>query len=339
MPVKTFELTDYGIDNLHLVSRPDAEPGPGEVLVDVRAISLNYRDLSTIEGRYARGLDLPAVLVADCAGVVLQTGPDVDRVKTGDRVMSHFMPDWVDGPFRDEYQRTTLGFPGPGVAAERVVLPEGGVLPMTADYAFAEAATLPIAALTAWSSLATSFPLEGKTVAVLGTGGVSIFGLQLAKAMGARIVVTSKSDEKLARATALGADLVINYADEPDWHRPIRDFTDGLGADLILEAGGSGTLPNSIKATRSGGVIALFGVLTGGAAEIETRALLARRISIAGIFVDSLRNFEDLAAFLEKEAIRPVIGAEFPFEELPDALRMMQAAEHFGKIVIHGPTG
>ena len=157
--------------------------------------------------------------------------------------------------------------------------------------------------------------------------------------MGAQVVVTSKSDEKLARATALGADLGVNYADEPDWHRPIRDFTNGLGADLILEAGGSGTLPNSIKATRSGGVIALFGVLTGGAAEIETRALLARRISITGIFVDSLRNFEDLAAFLEKEAIRPVIGAEFPFEELPDALRMMQAAEHFGKIVIHGPTG
>jgi NADPH:quinone reductase-like Zn-dependent oxidoreductase len=338
MPVKTFELTDYGVDNLNLVSRPDAEPGPGEVLLDVRAISLNYRDLSTIEGRYARGLDLPAVLVADCAGTILETGPGVDRVKPGDRVMSHFMPDWVDGPFREEYGRTTLGWPGPGVAAERVVLPEGGVLPLPEGYSFAEAATLPIAALTAWSSLATSFPLEGKTVAVLGTGGVSIFGLQIAKAMGARVIVTSKSDAKLARAAELGADLGVNYADEPDWHRPIRAFTDGLGADLILEAGGSATLPRSIKATRAGGVIALFGVLTGGAGEIETRALLARRISIAGIFVDSRRRFEDLSAFLEKESIRPVIGAEFPFERLPDALRMMQAAEHFGKIVVHGPT-
>ena len=339
MPVKTFELTDYGLDNLHLVTRPDAQPGPGEVLVDVRAISLNYRDLSTIEGRYARSLELPAVLVADCAGVVFEAGSGVNRVKPGDRVMSHFMPDWVDGPFRDEYQRTTLGSPGPGAATARVVLPEGGVLPMPAGYSFAEAATLPIAALTAWSSLATSFPLEGKTVAVLGTGGVSIFGLQLAKRMGARVAVTSKGDAKLARAAELGADLGVNYVDEPDWHRPIRTFTDGLGADLVLEAGGSATLPNSIKATRSGGVIALFGVLTGGAGEIETRALLARRISIAGIFVDSRRSFEDLAAFLEKESIRPVIGAEFPFEELPDALRMMQAAEHFGKIVVHGPTG
>ena len=339
MPVRTFELTDYGVENLRLVSRADIEPGPGEVLVEVSAISLNYRDLSTIEGRYARGLELPAVLVADCAGIILEAGSGVDRVQPGDRVMSHFMPDWIDGPFRDEYQRTTLGSPGPGVAAERVVLPEGAVLPMPKDYSFAEAATLPIAALTAWSSLATSFPLKGKTVAVLGTGGVSIFGLQLAKAMGARVVVTSKSDAKLDRAREIGADLGVNYVDEPDWHRPIRAFTDGAGADLILEAGGSGTLPNSIKATRSGGVIALFGVLTGGAGEIETRALLARRLNIAGIFVDSRRQFERLAAFLDEKSIRPVIGAEFQFEQLPDALRLMQAAEHFGKIVIHGPTG
>lgn len=339
MPVRTFELTDYGVENLRLVSRADIEPGPGEVLVEVSAISLNYRDLSTIEGRYARGLELPAVLVADCAGIILEAGSGVDRVQPGDRVMSHFMPDWIDGPFRDEYQRTTLGSPGPGVAAERVVLPEGAVLPMPKDYSFAEAATLPIAALTAWSSLATSFPLKGKTVAVLGTGGVSIFGLQLAKAMGARVVVTSKSDAKLDRAREIGADLGVNYVEEPDWHRPIRAFTDGAGADLILEAGGSGTLPNSIKATRSGGVIALFGVLTGGAGEIETRALLARRLNIAGIFVDSRRQFERLAAFLDEKSIRPVIGAEFQFEQLPDALRLMQAAEHFGKIVIHGPTG
>jgi NADPH:quinone reductase-like Zn-dependent oxidoreductase len=336
--VKTFELTDYGVDNLRLVLRPDESPGSDEVLLHVRAISLNYRDLATIEGSYNRGLNLPAVLIADCAGTILETGANVHHVKPGDKVMTQYMPDWIDGPYRDEYQRTTLGSPGPGVAAERVVLPGRAVLPMPRNYSFAEASTLPIAGLTAWSSLATAGPLEGKTVVVLGTGGVSIFGLQLATAMGAQVVVTSKSDEKLARARELGAALTVNYVDEPDWHRPIREFTGGSGADLILEAGGSGTLPHSIKATRSGGVIALFGVLTGGAGEIETRALLSRRITIAGIYVDSRSHFDDLVSFLNTHEIRPVIGAEFPFEQLPDALRMMRAADHFGKIVIHGPA-
>ena len=338
MTVRTFELPDYGVDNLRLVSRPDRRPGPDEVLLDIRAISLNYRDLATIEGRYSRNLELPAVLIADCAGTIRETGADVDHVKPGDSVMTQYMPDWLDGPYLDEYQQTTLGYPGPGVAAERVLLSGRAVLPMPRDYSFAEASTLPIAGLTAWSSLMTAGPLDGKTVAVLGTGGVSIFGLQLAKAMGAKVVVTSKSDKKLARARELGADLTVNYADEPNWHRPIREFTGGVGTDLILEAGGSGTLPNSIKATRSGGVIALFGVLTGGAGEIETRALLSRRISIVGIYVDSRRHFDDLVSFLDAHEIHPVIGAEFPFEQLPDALRLMQAADHFGKIVIHGPT-
>ena len=338
MLVRTFELTDYGVDNLRLVSRADRSPGPDEVLLDVRAISINYRDLGLIEGRHSRTLTLPAVLVADCAGTILEIGENVDHVKPGDRVMIQYMPDWIDGPYRDEYQETTLGSPGPGVAAERVVLTGRAVLPMPCDYSFAEASTLPIAGLTAWASLAAGGPLEGKTVVVLGTGGVSIFGLQLASAMGARVVVTSKSDEKLARARDLGADLTVNYIDEPNWHRPIREFTGGAGADLILEAGGSGTLPISIKAIRSGGVIALFGVLTGGAGEIETRALLSRRITIAGIYVDSRSHFEGLITFLETHEIRPVIGAEFQFEQLPDALRMMRAASHFGKIVIHGPT-
>ena len=339
MPVRAFELKDYGLNNLVLVSRQDQAPGPDEVLVDVRAISLNYRDLSTIEGRYSRNLTLPAVLVADCAGTIQEVGANVDDISQGNRIMTQFMPDWIDGPFQDKYQLTTLGSPGPGVAAEQVVLSKRAVLPMPSNYSFAEASTLPIAGLTAWSSLVTAGPLKDKTVVVLGTGGVSIFGLQLAKAMGANVVVTSKSNEKLARACELGADLAINYLEDPNWHRSIRKFTNGVGADLILEAGGSGTLPNSIKAVRSGGVIALFGVLTGGVGEIETRALLARRISIIGIFVDSRRSFENLVEFLATHDIRPVIGAELPFEQLPDALRLMQSAEHFGKIVINGPTG
>ena len=339
MPVRAFELKDYGLNNLVLVSRQDQAPGPDEVLVNVHAISLNYRDLSTIEGRYRRNLTLPAVLVADCAGTIQEVGANVDDISQGNRIMTQFMPDWIDGPFQDEYQLTTLGSPGPGVAAEQVILSKRAVLPMPNNYSFAEASTLPIAGLTAWSSLVTAGPLKGKTVVVLGTGGVSIFGLQLAKAMGANVVVTSKSNKKLARACELGADLAINYLEDPNWHRSIRKFTNGVGADLILEAGGSGTLPNSIKAVRSGGVIALFGVLTGGVGEIETRALLARRISIVGIFVDSRRSFENLVEFLTTHDIRPVIGAEFPFEQLPDALRLMQAAEHFGKIVINGPTG
>jgi NADPH:quinone reductase-like Zn-dependent oxidoreductase len=333
--MRAYRFDRFGLENLKLVETDPPRPGPGEVVVDIRAFSLNFRDLLVIKGLYNPKLKLPAVPISDGVGFVSAVGEGVERVKVGDKVVSHFVSGWIDGPFQAEYAATTLGLPRAGLAAEQAALPAEAVLPVPKGYDFAQAATLPIAALTVWSALVTEGHLQaGQTVLTLGTGGVSIFALQFAKAMGANVVITSSSDRKLERARQLGADHTINYRTHPDWDEEVLRCTDGAGADVTVETGGAGTLNQTMKATRAAGLIAMLGALTGLRAEIDLAPVLMKHLRIAGILVGSRAAFEEMNRFIEEHAIQPVIDRVYPFEQLPDALRLMEAGGHFGKIVI-----
>ncbi len=332
--MRRYEFSEFGLDNLVLVETGTPDPGSDEVRVRVKAFSLNFRDLLVVSGDYNKRIPLPATPVSDAAGIVTSVGENVSGVREGDEVMTHFVADWIDGPFDFRYVRSTLGVPGPGVAAEEVVLPGRAVLPLPKRYDFAQAATLPIAALTAWSALVEGRIAEGASVLALGTGGVSVFTIQLAKAMGARVLVTSSSVEKLARAAKLGADVGINYRDNPEWEKEVLAQTDGLGVDLTAESVGIDSLGRSLKATRGGGTIALFGSLSGLRGELNIAPILMKRIRVAGILVDSRASFEKLVAFIEEHDIEPVIDRRFAFEELREAMEHMKAGMHFGKIVV-----
>jgi NADPH:quinone reductase-like Zn-dependent oxidoreductase len=333
--MRAYRLHQFGIENLKLENVEPPRVSPGHALIDVKAISLNYRDLMVVKGMYNPKMSLPATPISDGAGVVAAVGEGVTRVQVGDRVMGQFVTAWIDGPFRQEYPRSTLGTPGPGLAAEQVVLPAEAIVPAPRKYEFAPASTLPIAALTAWSGLVTEGQVApGQTVLTLGTGGVSVFAVQIAKALGAKVIITSSSDEKLERAKKLGADHGVNYRTAPDWERAVLELTGGLGADVTIENGGPGTLDRSVKATRAGGLIALLGALTGREGAINTGFVLMRRMRIHGIMVDSRAAFEALVRFIEQHGIQPVIDRRFRFEQLPEALRFMESAQHFGKIVV-----
>ena len=333
--MRCYRFAAFGLDNLECVDVPVPDPGAGEVRVEVRATSLNYRDLLIVEGHYDPHLALPATPLSDGAGVVTAVGPGVTGLAVGDRVMSHFVADWQDGPYRGEYLASTLGCPGPGLAAEQVVLPAKAVLPIPERFDFVQASTLPIAALTAWSALVTEGRVApGDTVLTLGTGGVSIFALQLGTALGARVIITSSSDEKLDRARTLGAAQTINYASTPAWEKAVLSLTDRRGVDLVVETGGAGTLSQSLRATRAAGVVGMLGALTGLRAEIDIAPILMKRIRVAGIMVDSKAAFADLVRFLDNSTIEPVIDARFPFDDLRGAFTHLRAGRHFGKIVI-----
>jgi NADPH:quinone reductase-like Zn-dependent oxidoreductase len=337
-------LAAWGLDNLRLENVPEpSPPGPGEALVEIRALSLNYRDLLVIRGHYNPKFPLPATPISDGAGVVKAVGPGVTSVKAGDAVVAQFITGWKSGPFRGEYVGTTLGLPGPGLAAERVILPADALLPVPRGYDHRQAATLPIAALTAWSALVTEGGLDpgrtdnAATVLTLGTGGVSIFSLQFAKALGARVAITSSSDEKLARCKAMGADCLINYRTQPDWEKPLLEFSAWQGADITVETGGAGTLDRSLKATRAGGRIGMLGALTGLKAEVTVGMILMKRLRIAGIMVDSQSAFAAMNAFIERHSITPAIDRTYRFDQLSEALKLMEAGGHFGKVVVNLP--
>lgn len=333
--MKRYQFDAFGLEHLRLCEADPPTPGPGEVLLDVRAVSLNYRDLLVITGGYNAKLAMPATPLSDAAGTVVACGQGATRFRPGDAVVTHFVSDWIDGPYRSEYLGTTLGTPGPGMAAEQVVVPEQALLPMPAAYDFGEAATLPIAALTAWSALVTEGELlAGQTVLTLGTGGVSIFAVQIAHALGAQVIITSSSDGKLKRVTHLGATHGVNYVTHPRWAREVLALTDGAGVDLVVENGGIGTLAESLRCTRAGGRIAMLGALTGLQGETDIASVLMKRIRIAGVLVDCRTAFEDMLTFFVQHGIRPVIGAEYSFEELPAALQMLQSGQHLGKIVL-----
>ena len=328
----------FGIGNLRFGEAEPPAPGAGEALVGLRAASLNYRDLLIVKGAYNPRLPLPQTPVSDGAGTVLAVGDGVTEFAPGDRVITHPVVGWEDGRFRREYARATLGGPGPGMGQEQVALPQAALCRAPSRWSHEEAAALPIAALTAWSALVTEGPVgPGQTVLTLGTGGVSIFALQIARALGARVLITSSSDEKLERARALGAAAGIHRIREPEWDRAVRAATDGEGADLVVENGGAGTLGRSLRATAAGGTVALLGALTGLEAPVQFAPAVMRRIRIAGVMTDCRRALRDLVRFLEETGIRPVLDRSYPLAELPAALDRMERGAHFGKITIRIP--
>ena len=333
--MRSYQFSSFGLDQLKITESNPPAPEPGEVAIDVRAFSLNYRDLLVIKGLYNPRLALPAVPVSDGAGVVAAVGEGVTAVREGDRVMTQFVADWTEGPFEARHAGSTLGTPGPGLAAERVVLPERAVVPMPDGYDFAQASTFPIAALTAWSVLVTEGKIqEGQWALTLGTGGVSVFAVQLAKALGAQVIITSSSDDKLARAQSLGADHGINYNDTPRWDKEVLEITGGRGADVVVETAGIATMTTSMKATAAGGLIGVLGGVTGLSGEVQIAPLVMKRLRVVGVLVDSRAHFEELAAFLGEHSIEPAIDRKFGFDELPAALHHMESGGHFGKIVV-----
>ena len=288
--------TAFGLGNLDVVDRPDPTPGPGQVLVRVRAASLNYRDLLIAKGLYNPKLAFPRVLGSDAAGEVAAVGTGVTRWQPGDRVAGCFMPLWHDGLITDAVAKSTLGSDRDGALAELVVFDESSVVRVPEHLTYEEAATLPCAAVTAWNALTAAGAGPGTTVLLQGTGGVSIFALQLAKALGARALITSSSDEKLSRALALGADAGMNYKTNADWDKWARQQTGGSGVDMVIEVGGAGTLDRSLKAVRTGGHVALIGVLAGGTA-FNPLLVLMKAVRLQGVFVGSRAMFEAELAF------------------------------------------
>ncbi|MDH3535191.1 MAG: NAD(P)-dependent alcohol dehydrogenase [Gammaproteobacteria bacterium] len=326
-------VSDGGIDALALNERPSPQPGAGEILVRMRASSLNYRDLSTIEDPVARGITYPRIPNSDGAGEVIGVGAGVTRFRTGDRVAGCFFQDWSDGRISAAAMASAMGGAIDGVLAEEALLRETGAVHIPAHMSFEEAATLPCAYLTAWNCLVEQGGLKaGATALFLGTGGASIAGLQIAKMTGARAIVTSSSDEKLQRARGLGADELINYRATPDWQARVLELTDGAGVDVTLETGGGGTLEKTIEATRIGGTISLIGVLTGGA--INPTGVMRKSIRLQGVYVGNRRMFEDMNAAFGLNQLRPVVDRVFDFEDARAAYHAMRAAGHFGKLVV-----
>ena len=332
--MRAWVITDgFGFDNLRIEDRPEPQPGPGQVVVAVRAISLNYRDLLIVRGQYNPKMQLPRVPCSDAAGEVVAVGPGVSRVAVGDRVCGTFFQRWVAGRLTDAAARSALGGDVDGVMAEQVVLSEEGVVRYPAYLTAEEAATLPCAALTAWNALAEGGLRAGQTVLLQGTGGVSTFAMQIARLSGARVLITSGSDEKLARAIQMGAHAGTNYRTGPDWEKWARAETGGQGVDYVVEVGGAGTLERSFKAVRTGGHIALIGVLAGVGA-VNPMPVLMRNLTMRGIYVGSRAMFEDMNRAFETHQTRPVVDAVFRFDEFPKALRHLEAGAHFGKVVI-----
>jgi NADPH:quinone reductase-like Zn-dependent oxidoreductase len=298
------------------------------------AWSLNYRDLMVVRGQYSARLPLPLTPLSDGVGHVVDVGEGVTRVKVGDRVTPTFVQKWLCGMPTETTFKSALGAGGLGLLAELVVLDEQGLVHTPEHLSDEEAATLPCAALTAWHALVTDGNIQpGNTMLTQGTGGVSLFALQLGAIAGARVIITSKSDAKLERAKKLGAAETINYVTTPHWDRVTRELTGDTGVDHVIELGGAGTLPRSMKAVRYGGTISLIGVLTGGG-EANPTPLVMRNIRLHGIFVGSREMFEEMNRAIELHRLRPVIDRVFPFSDAAAAYRQLESAGHFGKICI-----
>ncbi|TXN04601.1 NAD(P)-dependent alcohol dehydrogenase [Methylobacterium sp. WL103] len=323
-----------GLDGLSIVDGLDpGAPGAGEVRVRIHASSLNFHDLAVVTGRMKTAPG--RVPMSDGAGIVEAVGAGVADLSVGDRVVSTFFPHWIDGEPTVADFSTTPGDGVDGYAREVVVAPASGFTRAPAGYSHAEAATLTTAGLTAWRALVANGGLKaGDSVLVLGTGGVSIFALQIAQAMGATVIATSSSDAKLERARGLGADHLVNYRTRPDWGMAVRDLTGGRGVDHVVEVGGAGTLAESIVAARVGGHIALIGVLTGPAGPVPTAALMARQQRLQGLIVGSRRLQQQMIRGLEATGLRPVIDRSFALDDIAEAFRLQQAGGHFGKIAL-----
>jgi NADPH:quinone reductase-like Zn-dependent oxidoreductase len=329
--MRAWQISSFAL--LELVERPTPAPAEGEVLVGIRAVSLNYRDLMMVKGLYNPRMRLPRIPCSDGAGEVLQAGPGVNSWKPGDRVTPIFMQNWLDGPLTRPRARGALGGDIDGTLAETIVVREDGLVAIPDHLSFVEAATLPCAAVTAWNALSAGDLKPGSTVLIQGTGGVSLFALQLARLRGARVLGISSSDEKLDRARSLGLDAGINYRDNPDWDRWALDQTGGEGVDLVVEVGGAGTLARSLKSIRIGGTIAMIGVLSQNPEPFPVTSVLHRMARIQGIYVGSRHDFVELNRAVSLGQIRPVFEA-FDWAEAREVFERMEQGSHFGKLVL-----
>jgi NADPH:quinone reductase-like Zn-dependent oxidoreductase len=332
--MKAYKIFESGQPALRLVELPDPKPSRGQVVVRVRAASLNYRDIMVLTGRYG-DMRLPIIPLSDGAGEIVAIGEGVTRWKLGDRVAGLFFQGWSTGPFRREIGHTALGGELDGMLAESVALAEDGVIAIPPHMSFADAATLPCAGLTAWHALVTVGNISAdQTVLLLGTGGVSIFALQFAKMHGARVVITSGSDEKLARARVLGADETINYRSTPDWEKEVFRLTGKAGADHVVEVGGQNTLAKSFASLAIGGQIHVVGGVSGFTSELSLFAILGRAAVVRGIRVGSREMFEAMNRAMTLHKTKPVVDKVFEFQDAPAAYQFLQAGKHFGKVVV-----
>jgi NADPH:quinone reductase-like Zn-dependent oxidoreductase len=325
----------FGLDNLRIEERPDPEPGPGEVVLAMTAVSLNYRDLLMVRGLYNPRQPLPLIPASDGVGRVVALGAGVERVAVGDRVCPIFATGWRAGEPTREALKSTLGGPLDGTLTERMAISADSVVRIPDTLSDAEAACLPCAGVTAWSALVTHGRLHaGDTVLLLGTGGVSIFGLQIAKMLGARVIVTSSSDDKLDKANELGADAGINYRRTVDWGKAARDLTNGRGVDHVLEVGGGATLSQSLRAVRPGGTVSIIGNLGGGKSELNLLPVLMQNIRLQGVIVGHRESFEALVRAAVHNDLHPVVDRVFPFDQVARAMEHMASGQHFGKVAV-----
>lgn len=334
--MKIWEIRNkQGLDSLTLTERLASQPKPGYVLLRMRAASLNYRDLLTLKGAYNSKQQLPLVPLSDGVGEVVAIGEGVTRVQTGDRVAGIFMQKWLAGNFSAEKAKSALGGAIDGILAEYVTLHEDGVIHVPKHLSDEEAATLPCAAVTAWHALISEGNLKaGDTILILGTGGVSLFALQFAKMVGARVITISSSDEKLARVQQMGSAEGINYKTTPNWDEQVWQLTDGVGVDHVIEVGGAGTLNKSLRAVRAGGHVSLIGVLSGSSGEISTATILQKNLRVQGIYVGSREMFETMNRAITLHKMTPVVDQVFSFDQVREALAYMESGAHFGKICL-----
>lgn len=322
----------FGIENIVWREVADPQPGPGQVLVRMRAASLNYRDYLVATGRYNPKMPLPRVPLSDGAGEVIGLGTGVTRFAIGDRVAGSFMQSWLGGRYCDEYGESALGGAIDGVLADQIVFGETGLIAVPSHLSFEEAATLPCAGVTAWNALFENGAIRaGETVLVQGSGGVSVFALQFAKAAGARVIATSSHLEKMEKLRSLGADWVLNYKETPEWGKAIAKAG---GVDHVVEVGGAETLEQSLIAVRGGGKVSVIGILSGVSASLNIAPILHKHLRIQGIYVGSHSMFESMNRALTQNQMRPVIDSVYEGAQIQEALRFMESAGHFGKIVI-----
>ena len=332
--MRSIQLTAFGLDHLDLIDLPAPRPAANEVLVRMEAASLNYRDHMLVSGELYRGVSLPIVPVSDGAGTVLEVGDAVTRFKPGDRVTTFYKSRWIAGTMRPEWEGAEIGGPFDGVMRELACFDHYSLAHVPAHLSSVQAATLPIAALTAWQTLELAQVTTGQTILLLGTGGVSLFALQFARLRGARAIVLSSSDDKLDRAKALGADIGINYARNPQWGGLVREASGGVGVDTVVETIGAATLAQSLDAVRMHGFIGVLGWIGGMDATLSLSKVVLKRIRVQGISAAPLETHERMVAAIEATGLEPVIDHVYGFTELREAFEHLVAGRHFGKLAI-----
>jgi NADPH:quinone reductase-like Zn-dependent oxidoreductase len=332
---KAFQLDSFSPQAIKAVEKPRPLPAENQVLLKVKAVSLNFRDLLVSKGLYSKAIQLPIVPLSDGAGEIVTTGAKVKKFKAGDRVMPNFMPDWHSGALTQKATHTALGGFVDGMLQEYVALDQDSLVTIPSHLSFEEAATLPCAALTAWNALFVKGNLQpGQTVLTMGTGGVSLFALQLALLAGAKVIATTSNEQKAARLKELGVHHVINYKTNPNWSEEVLQLTNREGVDNVIEVGGQGTIEQSLQAVKLGGQISIIGVLSGVQGNLGPLPIIMKAIDLRGIFVGSRSMFEDMNRAISAHLLKPVIDRTYKAEQIVEALTYMEKGEHFGKIVL-----